>query len=97
MFSVNRESECRRGCAGELDEAFDGVVALLSGGDEEAGQHRLGVRSVVGSVAVVRLAVDDGWADRLFGAPVRGVGVMGEEREDRVGLTNQMASETWLR
>lgn len=75
-------------------EVVDGVDASLVGGDEHAHDPALCFSTAVCPVVAVDLAVDDGWSDRCFTAPVRGVdAVGGEVGEQRVDLDAEVFDE----
>lgn len=57
----------------QVDEDPRRVTRLLLAGAQQADKHLLGVSAGAGAIAAPHFAIDDGWPDGLFGAPVAGL------------------------
>jgi hypothetical protein len=60
------------------------VIGLLNR-TQDAGEHGMRLGTAFGSVAAADLASDDGWAQRVLGAPVGGVDRIGFEEKRKHG------------
>jgi hypothetical protein len=82
----------------EVGEERDRVGVLLAGAADHAHQDLRRVSAVPGAVAAPLLAVHDGRADCLLGAPVRGLNPGGvEEREEVLALSLKVLEKLAVR
>jgi hypothetical protein len=78
--------DSRHLCSEEPDEYIGRVEAALIGGAEHAGEDLLTGRAAAGAIAAAaRFAGDDGWPQRMLGAPIGGVERRVEEKLKTAG------------